>query len=141
MQIKPDVFNPSQDYEARGVVAQAVQIGHYQEGPLLRRPIYKYLTLDCGPGRPGIAIEFVREAEYVKTKEGSFLKADGLKEGEIVVSPGFVYKKIPWSTPLMNAHLKALKSYRRKDIIHSYVDKSDAPIDLGTVKPPTNTKQ
>lgn len=140
MRVEVDIFSPEQDYEARGVVARVMPIGHYEEGVLLRKPIYRYLTLDCGPGRDSYAVEFVRQATVTVTAKGSFLDPREIKKGEIVVSPGFIYRKIPWSSPLMTAHLKALKNYKRKDIVKADVDKTAPAIDLGKIDPHNTTK-
>ena len=142
MRIETDFFDNDQGYEARGIVARVMPIGHYQDGPLMRQKIYRYLTLDCGDGRQSIAVRFVAQARVTKKGGESFLDTSELKPGQIVVSPGFVYEKITMSSPLMVEHLKALKTYKRKDIMTAEVDKSAGPIDLGEIKvPPNTTKQ
>lgn len=140
MKIDTDIFDNDQGYEARGIVAKIMPIGYYEQGPLMKVRIYRYLTFDCGKGKPSFAAKFVEQAQ-VMTKNGeSFLDANKLKPGQIVVSPGFIYEKIPMSSPLMTEHLKALKTYKRKDIIKS--EKSDAPaIDIGVIDPKNLTKQ
>lgn len=148
MRVETDIFQSSQGYEARGIVARINKIGHYDDtlvgAPSLigaRKPIYQFLTFDAGKGKPSFAAEYVREAKIIVNKQGTFLDPRDLKEGEIVVSPGFVYKKIPWTTKIMNCHLDALKKYRPKSIIKADVDQSAGPIDLGTIDPLGLTKQ
>lgn len=144
IRVDTDIFETDQGYHALGIVARINKIGHYQDpSPLIltKTYIYKYLTFDAGPGRNSFAAEFVRQAGITVIDGQSYLDASGLKEGEIVVSPGFVYKKIPWSTKIMDCHLDALKKYRPKDIIKSYVDPTDKAIDLGTIDPHNLTKQ
>jgi len=140
--VDKDFMKGDQDYEARGIIAKIGPIGHVHYGPM-QVPVYRFLTLDCGDQKPSICVEFVRKADTIK-EEGSnepYLDMSKLKNGEFVVSPGFVYRKIPWTTPLINAHLHALKTYRRKVIVKSDVDKSSGPIDLGTLDPNNITKQ
>lgn len=139
-EIKTDGMKGDQSYEARGIIAKIGIIGHVLHGPM-QVPVYRFLSLDCGDQRPSIAVEFVRKADMMQDAAGPYLDITKMKEGEIVVSPGFVYRKIPWTTPLINAHLHALKTYRRKVIVKSEVDKSTGPIDLGTLDPNNITKQ
>ena len=105
--VEADVLDPNKSYEARGIISAMDPVGYYQEG-LLRSPIYRYLTLDCGKGKPSIAVEFVREARWIARGAERYLDLKDVKEGEILVSPGFVYKKIPWTSQITAAHLKAL---------------------------------
>lgn len=134
---KPDIeLKSDQAYQARGIVTGVETIG-FIDGV---RPVFKYLTMDCGPDRPGICVQFVREADTVTTEAGKFLDTSKLKPKDILVAPGLIYRQIPWTTPLINVHLQALKKYRRKDIITS--EKADAPaIDIGTIDPLNLTKQ
>lgn len=140
MQVSNDFFDNGQDYHARGIVARIMPIGHYQVSILVKEKIYRYLTLDCGNNQPSFAVRFVAQAEVVQENGQTFLNGAKLLPGQIVVSPGFIYEKIAWSTPLWNEHLKALKTYKRKDIIIS--EKIAAPaIDLGAIDPLGLTKQ
>lgn len=120
-------------YQARGIVARIAPMGHYVEG-LVKKQIFRYLTLDVGSG-PSIAVMYDRPAPFLDTPDGRVLDTRDLKEGEIVVAPGFVYKKIKMSSPLMTEHLKALRSYRPKDIITEDTVRDEA-IDLGEINKP-----
>lgn len=133
MKVEEDYFDRAQGYEARGIVARIQPIGHYQASVLLRLPIYQYLTLDCGEGRKAMAVQFVGTAPYNEVNGERFLDATKLKPGHIVVDPGFVYKKITMTGQIMAEHLKALKRYRRKDIIKAERDASGGSIDLGMI--------
>jgi hypothetical protein len=139
-EIKTDAMMTSQDYEARGIVSKIGVIGHVLHGPM-QVPVYRFLTLDCGDQKPSMAVEFVRKADIMHDGTGPYLDITKMKEGEIVVTPGFVYRKIPWTTPLINAHLHALKTYKRKVIVKSEVDRSAPPVDLGVYDPHNITKQ
>lgn len=120
-----------QAYEARGVIGRYHAMGFYEKGPLLRVPVYRFLTLDAGPGRNAIPVEFIKPAPVIEDKGETVLDTASLREGDFVVHPGFVYRKCPWNDNLMAAHMKALQTYRPKTIIER--EKADAPaIDLGT---------
>jgi len=114
-----------QGYSARGVVAKVQHIGDLQSDILIT-PIYKYLTLDCGKGNRPQCVEFVKPAPRVidETNGESYLDLAALEFGEFVVSPGLVYKKIEFTSALYTEHLKALQTYRPKDIL--IADKSEA---------------
>lgn len=120
----------NQAYQARGVVAKIGQMGHYQAGPMLRIPVYRFLTLDCGKGNPSLAVEFSGPAPVSEDAEGAYLDVSNLREGDIVVHPGLLYRKCVMTDGLMAAHMKALQTYQPKDIITA--DAPDEPaIDLG----------
>lgn len=136
-----DFLKHDQSYEARGIVARISPIGHYDEGLLTKQLIYGYLTLDCGPGKKAKCVRFMRECSWIDTPEGRQIDGSSLQVGEIIVSPGFVYKETPFTGTLMAEHLKAMKTYRRKVIITQEVDKSAGPIDVGTIDPLNLTKQ
>lgn len=132
--MKIDILKPDQSYEARGIVMRAEQIGHFDEG-MIRTPIYKYISFDCGTEHSYCA-EFVSPAEWVDTPQGKFLNTKSLTVGQIVVAPGFIYKKIPWTSALMTAHLHALKFYKPKDILIAD-EAGDLPaFDLGAINKP-----
>ena len=127
-EINTNKLRHDQAYEARGVVARYHQMGHFQQG-LMQVPVWKFLTLDRGKGEY-IPVEFVKPAPVKADKGESILDMEALQEGDIVVHPGLVYRKTFWHANLMAAHMKALQTYRPKDIITS--EKADAPaIDLG----------
>lgn len=140
MNVEEELFDTSKAYEARGIIAKIMPIGWYKESPLVRKRVYQYLTLDCGDGRNSICVKYVGEAPFVEQNGEKFLDASALKEGEIVVSPGFIYKKVAMSGVIMTEHLKALKTYRRKTILDA--TKEDGPaIDLGEIDFAGVTKQ
>ncbi len=130
--VTADYLGTDQGYEARGIVARVQPIGHYQDSVLLRLPVYKFLTLDRGAGQKGMAVQFVGAASFIEENGERFLDTRRLKPGHIIVHPGFIYKKITMTGMLMAEHLKALKTYRRKDIIQAdrQTDESES-IDMG----------
>lgn len=110
-------------YEARGIIAKINPIGNYEIGPNLKTTVFQFLSLDCGPGRERMLVEFVGPAPYdEKTQE---LDLNKVKEGDIVVNPGFLYRKRPWTQAIMSEHLKQLKKYKPKVIIKPEVDRSE----------------
>ena len=138
--VNTDVFSNDQGYDALGVVARINKIGEYADGPLMRKPIYQFLTFHAGGGKPSFVAKYQRQAAIAIKDGQSFLDASELKVGEIVVSPGFIYKKIPWSSKLMNCHLDAMKTYKPKEIIIASAPTEPA-IDLGTVLDLTENKE
>ncbi len=113
-------------YEARGIVARIQPVGRING----LAPIYRYLTIDQGPGRPSFAVEFMGKASV---DENGYLDMRTVKEGQLIVNPGLVYKKIPWSDGLMTLHLEAMKTYQRKEIYLPEIDRSAGPVDIGTI--------
>jgi len=131
-----DVMRDDQGYEARGIVAVVGFVGEYMSGGINYK-IPAYITFDCGGDKPGMCARFIRQAE---TKKG-FLDMSKVQEGDIVVKPGFIYRKCTWTTEIFNAHLAALKRYKRKVIVKHEVDKSAGHVDLGVIDPNNITKQ
>lgn len=128
----------SRGYEARGIIAKINQIGYYAVGPMLKVPVYQFVTLDCGPGREKIIVEFSGPAPYdKKTQE---LDLNKVKEGDIVINPGFLYKKRQWTQELMSEHLRQLKNYKPKILVKAEVDRS-IPMGNITIDPHNITKQ
>lgn len=143
MKVSDENIARNQAYEARGVVAKYHAIGHYQSGPAIRIPVYKFLTLYQGPGRDSIPVEFVRPAPMLIGKNGErYLNTEAVEVGHFVINPGLVYRRCLWFDNLMAEHIRALQLYKPKDII--IADKDDAPpVDLGTLDATTDqvTKQ
>lgn len=137
MKISENNMGYGQAYEARGVVARYARMGHYQlksaVGESIKIPVYRFLTLYQGEGREAIPVMFKRPAPVMEGKNGETeLNIEALEVGDIVVSPGLVYRRCLWSDNLMAEHMKALQSYKPKDIIKA--EKDDAPpVDLGTL--------
>lgn len=134
MEVEKGLGN-NQGYQARGIVARINKIGNVQVG-LIHTPVFQYLTLDRGKGQRGIVVKFVSPAPRVinELTGEEFLDLESLKEGDIVVSPGLVYEKIEWTDALYTEHLKALRTYRPKDILISEApSKGEDAIDLGKI--------
>lgn len=125
-------------YEARGIIARINKIGEYELGPMVRVPVFQFLTLDCGPGRDKILVEFVGPAPY--DEETREIKINELKEGDFVIDPGFLYQRRPWTDALINEHLLQLKAYKPKMIIKSDVDRSQPAASI-VIDPHNITKQ
>ncbi len=118
-EITTDKLASDKDYEARGIIAKIQPIGHIQTGVLTTAPIYKYLTLDQGRGKKSLIVKYVGKAPMTPTKE---LDYDKLKLGDIVVSPGLLYRKTGWTGALMAEHMAALKTYRPSVIVTAEKD-------------------
>lgn len=130
-----------QGYDARGVVARINKIGDAQVGFMLT-PVYQFITLDCGKGQRGKVVKFVGPAPRVidEVTNEEYLDFEGLKEGDIVVNPGLLYKTIEWTDALYAEHLKALATYKPKDILIADAPSSDEQaVDLGTIDLTTDT--
>lgn len=118
----------SAPYERRQIVAKMGKAGTFRVG---RRvfTLWKYMTFFTGNGKPGFAAEFVRKADIDKN---GFLRLETVREGEIVVAPGLVYKKIPMTGNIMTVHLQAMKTFRPRDTLNFEKDKGPA-VDLGEI--------
>jgi len=108
-------------YEARGIIARINKIGNIETGPLIALPVYQFLTLDAGPGREKILVEFVGPAPYDENQE---LDLNAVQEGDIIVNPGLLYRRRSWTQALMTEHLAQLRFYRPSVIVKSDVDRS-----------------
>ena len=99
-------------------------------------PVYRFITMDCGKGREheDFAVKYVGKAPFAvdELTGEKYLDMSRIKEGQVVVHPGFIYERVEWTTSLRLAHASALQKYKRKDII--LADKADAPsIELPTM--------
>ena len=128
--VNDKTINADKGYAARGVVGRFDQIGHVGAG-LIRTPIYRYLSFDAGEGQSFAAV-YVGQAPV---KDGE-LDINALPVGAIVVNPGLVYRRVPWTSSLMSGHLRAMRGYRPKTIVTRDAE-MDAPIDLGALNTPT----
>lgn len=125
-------------YEARGVIARINKIGDMSVGPMVALPVYQFLSLDCGPGRDKILVEFVGPAPYDEITQE--LDLNKVKEGDIVVNPGLLYRKRAWTQKLMTEHLFQLRKYKPQVIIKSEVDR-EAPKGEIIIDPNNISKQ
>jgi hypothetical protein len=119
----------TQDYQRRQIVARMGKVGTFKLGGK-RYWIWKYMTFWAGHDQPSICGEFVRQADI--DKEG-FLRIDNLKPGEVVVTPGLIYRKIPMSGMIMAEHMKKMKNFKPRDIVQHVKDTSEGAVDLGTI--------
>jgi len=129
--VKPNnALRSDQDYEARGIIAKMGTVGNINAGTLII-PIPEYISLDAGEGRPAFLVKFSRMAPIERDEaDQPFLDMTKLKEGDIVITPGLLYRRVPWTGPTMSAHLVALKKYRRKTIVTSEVDRSQPATEM-----------
>jgi hypothetical protein len=143
IQVVSNQVGESRDYAARAVVGRLHVMGHFEHGISVRVPVYRFLTLYQGEGREAIPVEFVRPAPVIPGEhDETFLDFDQLKEGDIVVDPGLIYRRCLWFDNLMAAHMKALQTFKPKTIM--VAEKDDAPpVDIGTIDATTDqvTKQ
>jgi hypothetical protein len=134
VQVKEKAMANDQAYEARGVIAKYLQMGHYDVGRAIpfQVPVYRFLTLYPGKGQPAIPVQYYMPAPVIEDKGEVVLDLGKLKPGDFVIHPGLVYRKCAWFSALHAEHLKALPSFKPKDII--VADKADEPaIDIGTI--------
>ena len=125
-------------YEARGVIARINKIGNMAVGPMVALPVYQFLTLDCGPGRDKILVEFIGPAPYDDITQE--LDLNKVKEGDIIVNPGLLYRKRAWTQKLMAEHLIQLRKYKPQVIIKADVDR-DQPQGEIVIDPLNISKQ
>jgi hypothetical protein len=105
-----------QAYEARGVVAKYHVMGHFQSGPMMKVPVYRFVTLYAGEGREAIPCEFKCPAPVIEDNGENVLNVEALDIGDIVVHPGLVYRRCLWFDNLMAAHMRAVAHYKPKVI-------------------------
>lgn len=128
MKINDDKIEDTRGYEARGVIARINKIGSYQAGPAINVPVYQFISLDCGKGKKSKLVEFVGPAPYDKATQE--LDLNQVEKGDVIITPGFIYRERTWTQHLMTEHLKQLKKYRPKEIIQSYVDREEPIQDI-----------
>lgn len=129
--VSDKTLKSDQGYEARGVIAKIERLGFYDAGGVMQ-PYFKYITLDLGKGRKAKPVKYIGRAPTMRNLVGeSFLDLAKLKAGDIVVQPGFVYRETHWTTALHAEHLKALKNYRRKEIVKAEAPDKEEAVDLG----------
>lgn len=120
-------------YSARGIIARLDKCGNMNKDGLIV-PIYRYLTLDCGAGREPIPVRLVGKAPIRYDEAGAYLDVASLKEGDIVVEGGLLYRKTEWSTAIRLVHAKAMKRYRPKNIVIAEApDQEEEATNLGTI--------
>lgn len=123
------IAKSNQDYERRQIVARMGKAGEFRLGGK-RYIIWEYMTFWSGHDKPSIAAKFVRPAPT--DKEG-FLRIEDLRPGEILVTPGLVYRKVPMSGLIMAEHMKKMKHFKPRDITVADIDRSEGAVDLGTI--------
>lgn len=122
------------NYEIRQIVARVGKAGSFTiGGKSYHMP--EYMTFWCGE-KPSFAAKFDRLAPM---DEKGFLRLDALREGEIVVKPGLVYRKVAMTGMVMDAHLKAMQKFRKK-VVTAPVMSDEAPIDVGVIDLTTGGK-
>ena len=127
----------NQPYERRQIVSYMGKVGHFRMDGR-RFIIWKHMTFYCGKGVAPIAAEFVRMAN--RDDEG-YLRIEDLKPGEIAVTPGLIYRKIPMSGLIMAEHMRKMKTFKPRDLVVYEKDTSAPAEDLGTIDLTGATKQ
>jgi hypothetical protein len=119
----------NQEYERRQIVARMGKAGYFR---MERKKyiIWQFMTFWTGPLTPAIAAEFVRPADI---DEQGFLRIEKLRPGEILVTPGLVYRKVAMTGIIMAEHLKKMKRFRPRDVVEHFKDTAAGAVDLGTV--------
>lgn len=123
------IAKSDQDYQRRQIVARMGKAGVFVLGEK-RYHIWKYMTFWCGHDQPSIAAEFVAMA---KSDKDGFLRIEDLKPGELLVTPGLIYRKIPMGGVIMAEHMKKMKHFKPRDITVAEIDTSEGAVDLGTI--------
>jgi hypothetical protein len=119
-------------YAARGIVMRLDKMGNFSKGGLTF-PIYRYISLDCGPDQPKKLVEFSRVGDIKEDEGGAYLDFDTLKEGDVVINPCFIYRERQWNAIFMAKHLEALQKYKPKVIVTSDIDKTTPAFDMGAI--------
>ncbi len=117
-------------YQKREIVAKLDAIGTFTENGK-RYKLWGHMTFYCGPDTVAIAAKYDRVAP--KDENGELVMI-ALKEGEIVVKPGFVYRIIPMTGAIMTEHLRAMRTWKPK-VVYSYEKSDEAAVDLGVINP------
>lgn len=114
----------ARDYDRRSIVARVAVVGSVMRAGI-SYPIYKFLTFKLPNGQV-FGAEFTGYKAPVD-RHGN-LRMEVLKEGDIIVRPGLLYRKIlTMPGALMLAHLDAMKTWLPPaPIMKPYVDKDDA---------------
>lgn len=119
----------SQEYDRRQIVACMDQVGQFAVGKQ-RYKLWRYMTFYCGKDQPSIAAELVGRAPV--DNEG-FLRIEEMKEGQLLVMPGFIYRKIPMTGALMAEHMKKMKYFKPRVMVEHVKDTSVGAEDLGII--------
>lgn len=124
------IAKSSQEYRSLQGVAKVGKAGTFVMGGI-KYQIWQYITFWGGHGEQPICAEFSRPATI--DKEG-FLQIGMLQEGEIVVKPGLIYKKLlTMPGMVMIEHLKKMKTFKPRTIVQHVRDTSGEFEDLGTI--------
>lgn len=117
-------------YDRRHVVARCGVKGQLSYGGM-RHVIWHYLTFRLLNGQ-AFAAEFVGMAPVDKF---GMLRTDALNLGDIVVSPGLLYRKmIAMPARVMTVHLKAMKTWKPlAPLMAPEIDLEAAPVDVGAI--------
>ena len=126
MDVSTDKMRREQSYEARGVVCKFGIKGFVGSGDF-KQPIYEFMSLDKGRG----VYQPVKFAGIAPSKDG-YLDVERLREGQIVVNPGYLYEPCGWNDGLLAKHLKSLKTYQPKSILERD-DVMGPSVDLGVI--------
>lgn len=121
----------ARDYDRRHIVARVGRCGGVMhKGASF--PIYKYLTFKMPDGAV-FAAEFTGKTAPVD--KAGFLRTEALQEGDIIVRPGLLYRKmLTMPGMVMLEHLDAMKTWRMPSpLLRPYVDAEDAGVDMGVV--------
>ena len=127
--MKTKLAKNAQPYERRQIVSYMGKAGLFSFGQK-NYTIWKFMTFWCGGGKPAIAAEFVRMDER---DDDGFIRMENMREGEMLVTPGLIYRKIPMSGLIMTKHLEKMKTFKPKDLVVYEKDTSSGPIDVGEI--------
>lgn len=123
------IANTHTPYERRQIIAKCGNAGNFTiKGKLFKIP--EYMTFYTGKDSPAVCGRFLRPAD---TDERGFLRLEGVREGEIVVDPGFVYQKVQMPGLVILEHLKAMRKFKPSEVVE-YVKDEEAPsVNMGSI--------
>lgn len=125
-------------YQRRHPVARFMSIGKMKVNGL-ERTLWGFMSFHNGLGKPPTFGAF---GGLAPVDDFGNLAMSELKEGDIIVEPGLIYKPIPIlevTGKMMAEHDKAMKKWKPK-VTYGY-EKDDAPaVDLGVIQLPVGEK-
>lgn len=131
------ISNTEVPYTRRQIVARLGVVGFYSMNNK-NHPIPQYITFHLGEGQQPLVAIFDRQAD---TDDSGFIDLNRIKEGELVIAPGLIYRKTCFTGNLMTAHLQALKKFRPRSTVAYEKDHSAPPVNLGSIDFTGVTKQ
>ncbi len=123
------IADDGQTYKRLQMVARMGKAGIFEyKGKKYHIP--EVITFFEGYLAEPVAAIFSRPA--IIDKEG-FLRIGMLAVGEIVVTPGLVYQKIPMTDKILKEHVRRMATFKPRDQLVTQKDTTAGAVDLGTI--------